>query len=110
MTTSTPERTPPRGGHPEPRLKDRFWKFFWPQRNETKASVEDCGEGERSDYNNLGTVVDAAYTATVDRLTEQRARLEDLRKRASALLAVAAALATFATSMGVEEHRNENRR
>ncbi|MFI6564038.1 hypothetical protein [Streptomyces sp. NPDC050534] len=106
MTRPETDQRRLRGNHPERRLPNRRFWILWPKRDGGNSTVTVEGSGEENreeshDYDNCCKVVDAAYTAAVDRLTEQRARLEDLRKRASALLAVAAALATFATSIGL---------
>lgn len=47
------------------------------------------------------TLVDLAYEAAVDRLEEQRSRLEGLRTRAAALFSVAGVVVTFATGIGL---------
>ncbi|AXE23247.1 hypothetical protein C0216_07070 [Streptomyces globosus] len=46
-------------------------------------------------------LVDLAYASSVNRLTEQRARLEGIRTRAAALLTVASLVVTFATDAGL---------
>ncbi|MGA5410581.1 hypothetical protein ACPCSC_25360 [Streptomyces lavendulocolor] len=73
--------------------------FWWPPPGrymQAEPVSYDIGEHPHSD-----SLVDLAYTAAADRLTEQRARLEGIRTRAAALLSVAALVITFSTGTGL---------
>ncbi|MGW0749039.1 hypothetical protein [Streptomyces sp. NPDC002587] len=76
----------------------RRWGLLWPCRSkedpENTITWVDPPEPNAK-------IIDLAYAAAADRLTEQRARLEGLRTRAAALLSVAALVATFTTGIGL---------
>ncbi|MFH8624519.1 hypothetical protein ACH4A8_21970 [Streptomyces vietnamensis] len=78
----------------------RRWRLLWPCRSGEPQPPKDTITWKKPSEPNA-KIVDLAYAAAADRLTEQRARLEGLRTRAAALLSVSALVATFATGIGL---------